>query len=665
MKGYIYTLDYSEKGLNESIKIGSTKYPHSRLLTYQTGMFYNLSYNKLYKIISSNFDCYEIDDLIQNHFYYYKTKKITGEGGTEWYETKYINSTHIELFFKDNKIIYEEILLKDCPNNENINDFFNYEYKNIFNKKSNKSEIRDYQNKIINYLLEQLYTKSKIYLELATGAGKTFITFEILSKIKPDIIICFSPRKTINEQNISEKYLEKLNNEYYPINFSKNKDILKEYYEHKKIIITSCVQSNNNLYNIIKHIKCKNIFIWFDEAHWSIEETWLNSEKESTSFWLDNTTNIKYRLFTSASPNPEIVNYNKGIFGELYQPIKVKKLIEQKWLCNINPYIFDTPINDKINLIKYILENFTKFNKTYGLSFHNRTNNAFSLFKIHMKKYINKETNIKPFLYIGDDIEINEKIKKIKINFDFTSINVYKKTPNSIVYSVKKLDMGWDFDKLDFITFSDSKSSSKDIIQSIGRGTRPDKLDNGKNKNKNLTIMLPVFVNDEVNDFTNIINVLKYLIHDIGINIKDSIINKNSIKNSSSTGYNTIDYIGSDEVAAKLLHLLDVHINTKELISILKNNKIINEEQYNIYKNKNKHIKLKKNLYDYDGFKWQDVIDPYKNKYYVKWKDCENAIKYISLDNTIKKKIKKKGLIILNEYDKKIPPFNKIKEYFY
>ena len=49
MTDYIYILDYFEKNLKQSIKIGSTKFPHNRLLTYRTGMNYNLKYSHLYK----------------------------------------------------------------------------------------------------------------------------------------------------------------------------------------------------------------------------------------------------------------------------------------------------------------------------------------------------------------------------------------------------------------------------------------------------------------------------------------------------------------------------------------------------------------------------------------------------------------------------------------
>ena len=45
-----------------------------------------------------------------------------------------------------------------------------------------------------------------------------------------------------------------------------------------------------------------------------------------------------------------------------------------------------------------------------------------------------------------------------------------------MAYVVKKFSMGYDFEGIDYIIFTDRKTSYKDIIQSIGcRGLRSDK----------------------------------------------------------------------------------------------------------------------------------------------------------------------------------------------
>lgn len=688
MKQYIYIINYEKLGLNQSIKIGSTKYPHSRLCSYQTHIFINVEYYKLYQVKHNNLNCYQIDDLIQETFEKDKTNVITGEGGTEWYQADRINSKILEKFFNKNNIKFEHVNINDlvkCPREteESLKNYINNELfsifkeslilKNKFNSINNTNVIaRDYQTIIIKSLIDFLKKKKKVYLELATGAGKTFITFEILKKIMPEIIVCFSPRTKINTQNISKKYLNKLDNKYYPINFSKNKNIKELYLKHKKIIITCCTQSADNLYNFIKDLNSHNIFVWFDEAHWGVEDTWLNSEKESIEFWLHDNMKIKQRLFTSASPDNNIVTSYPKTFGELYSPIKIKELIEQKWLCSIKPYIFETPEKDNVNLSKYIIDNFTKLNKNYGLSFHSRTSNAYKLFKHHFNKYNLNETDIKPFLIIGDNnTTVNKKVNEIiktYNDYDFTNLDIFMNTKNSIAYTVKKLDMGWDFSELDFICFSDSKLSSKDIIQCIGRGTRPDKLGNkGRNLNKILSVLLPVFVNNinEKNDFSQIINVIKYLIMDIGLDIKKAIINKNTPKEYEIKNSENVDYNGSDEIGAQLLKLLGYKNNLKELYGIMRKHKIYNDKDYEEFIKSNKQLKLKNQVYDYEGFKWKQVVDINGDKYYETYQECINAKSILSRNKDFKNKIKRLNWSKLNKFDSKIPPYDKLKEYYY
>ena len=85
------------------------------------------------------------------------------------------------------------------------------------------------------------------------------------------------------------------------------------------------------------------------------------------------------------------------------KPIKIKDLIKEKWLSQIVPRIFESQEKNKVNLINYILDNFTKLDKKYGLSFHSRNLNAFSLFNYHKKLY-------------------NENKTKINVNNDFMTI---------------------------------------------------------------------------------------------------------------------------------------------------------------------------------------------------------------------------------------------------
>mgnify|MGYP006438126413 FL=1 len=98
---------------------------------------------------------------------------------------------------------------------------------------------------------------------------------------------------------------------------------------------------------------------------------------------------ITNRLFTSASPNLEIVKDNPEIFGNLLSPIKIKDLIKSEWLCPIQPFIFQNKISaDELDFTRYTLRNFTEFNRQLGFSFHNTDKNAFILFYKHYQFYL-------------------------------------------------------------------------------------------------------------------------------------------------------------------------------------------------------------------------------------------------------------------------------------
>jgi hypothetical protein len=124
-----------------------------------------------------------------------------------------------------------------------------------------------------------------------------------------------------------------------------------------------------------------------------------NSLDNYKKYWLSD-THIKYRLFTSASPNEEIVKENTNIFGELYCPISIREFINEKWLAPITPLIYSED-NKNVNKIKYMLDDFTEKNRTFGFSFHNDCINAHEMFIKHVQLYNDKLTKIKPFLLLA------------------------------------------------------------------------------------------------------------------------------------------------------------------------------------------------------------------------------------------------------------------------
>ena len=77
-----------------------------------------------------------------------------------------------------------------------------------------------------------------------------------------------------------------------------------------------------------------------------------------------------------------------------------------------------------------------------------------------------------------------------------------RKSKNQIAYVVKKYSLGYDNKYIDFIACIDRKSSSQDIIQTLGRGLRSDNLgDLGKNRDKELLVLIPIFIEQTDNKF--------------------------------------------------------------------------------------------------------------------------------------------------------------------
>jgi len=554
-------------------------------------------------------------------------------------------------------------------------------------------EERDYQRTIIENGLEKLTNLHKFYLELATGGGKSYIIYKILSKLKPETIVIFSPRKNINKQNCSSKYLSILDNEYLVYNCSDNITFetfkFKCKRQNKKMIIVACPQgSNEKVYNLIYDNNLSDIFIWFDEAHHTIEK-WVNKiEDRYVNFFLRDNDVITNRIFTSASPDKKHVEQYPQLFGNLYSPIKVKELIVLKWLCPINCKIleFDIP---NFNLLNWILEGFIENNKSFGFSFHSRDNNAFNLFYKHYQQYLNSETDIKPYLLIHD-AGLNEtnrdKMKDIRLDYNFRNVKHFENkkefpdvNPKNMAYVVKQYDMGYDFEELDYIVITDPKVSSKDIIQCIGRGTRPDKKGpNGTNNEKELLLMLPTYIKEEDdNDYKNIIEVLRYLILDLDIDIEKILIKPiDSVETKETVG---LDYKGTKKNSSKLLDLLYANnilnrVNTKTLNKFCVKYSIKTEQDYYKFKAKNPSLNLKNNLYEYPGFYWKNVVDPNNEEYYSSKLECVNSKEKLINEYELKlneedydeflEDIEDNGWIELNKYDPKIPPYRDLDKYY-
>lgn len=650
---YFYIKTNKDWDYENKVKYGVTNDLYYRLINNSEHSTYRYNYLYVFEIkeIKSEYYNYFSYQAIDKIFSIYcKSKKIilpnlleikkyliNNEVGAG---QEFINKDGLELllsiikndFIKIGIIIEElnvdninKILINEYNKKKLMNEQENDDLELINNEQENNNlyKLRDYQIIIINYLYNSLLNNKPIYLELSTGAGKSYIAYQLFVKFKPDNIIIFSPLKSINKQNISDNYFNLLNKNYYTKinnlnNFNYNKD--------SNYIFSICINSYQKVYDIITVNNLNNIFIWFDEADYGIEN-WINdlSIDIHKKFLLTDNNYIKYRLFTSASPNKEVVIENSKYFGELYNPITIKELIQQKYLSKIKVHILEFEIKlslmQKKEYVLFMLKEFIKKKRNLGISSHTTCDNAYKLFIEHYELFKNNKTTIKPFLLINQ-----EKINELKISdtIDLGNINNFT---NGIGYIVNQYSRGYDNKFIDIIFISDPKNSYKSNIQLIGRGIR-------SHDDKHLDLIIPTNYDNLQKEYSNIEETLKYIINDIEIDYDDIyrrfISNKN---NDKTTNQENEDEENNYNEKCKIINTILLNIcknhkwSVKGLITQLKRKNIHNNIDYMKYKNRHKYLNFPDNIYEkFSTFRFYDTYRPNENPYISK----EEIIKIIN-----------------------------------
>jgi superfamily II DNA or RNA helicase len=620
MYGFVYTREH--QSYEDCIKLGITTNIPERESTYLTGELKPGKFTCVFQV-----ECEKLRDIEKTLQKNFKNLNIYYGGGIEFYKSEI--KFKIEPYF-----ISENINYKKLTGNE-IDDLVRVirerKTSEFYKHSKNKFSIRPYQSDIIEYSKKELSENYKLYIELPTGGGKSFIVYNILSYFKSKTIIFISPRLKVNEQNIRKEYLEILTEPYeiYNKNVSQNFD--KCFTTKNNKIIICCTNSVHAIYKKILEQNISEILVWFDEAHYAIENWTDDLTNETQNFWLTNTTNIKYRIFTSASPNKEKVEKNKQTFGILYSSIKVSELIRLKYLAPISAYSYMENAKN-ISVIRSLLKDFTSKEKKHGFSFHSDQANAGQLFIDHYSEYKKGNTDVKPFLLISNPESFN---KHIDLDYDFKSIDKYENTQNSMGYVVQQYSIGYDFNKIDFICFSDPKHSSKDIIQCIGRGIRIDLT----NEKKELVVSLPIYYDEgEDNKYKRIVEVLSYLVCNAEINFEDI---KFGIREKTTNEFhniqsNSADYSGINEVRTKCLELIrSQSYNQNKAIEILKSKNIKSKEDYSKECKKDPRLPENPELY-YNHFKgWLEYLSISENYYGIE--ECKKMVReYVNKDSNLK-----------------------------
>ena len=680
-KYLIYLGNWGGDETDETTKIGKTTNLYNRCCNYNTSHPF-LDFTPY--VIIEVYNEYELNNAeVYLHYVYEKysachslTKYNKRNEYNEWFTTRPSQAEvekHLQKFgidyraYSDEEVEEEMRLIheKEREYNEKKEKERNKireRIKELENKRNGVVEYewneRQYQTNIIHYSIQQLATNGRLYIELPTGAGKSYIFYKIANHTSPKIIVAFSSRININKQNVQEKYLSILQNKYAIYDCSTRNDYESFSQKHEYHIIVACTNSHEKVYDMIKEAELNDIIIWFDEAHHGVEK-WIENQMESISFLLKD-KRIPNRVFTSASPDKKVIDLNPDVFGELYSSIKVSELISLGWLCDIIPYVFGTDTKSG-NINEYNLEHFAKYNALFGFSFHNSRSNAFELFKKHYLSYKNNSTLIKPFLLVGNDFK-STGIDEIELDYDYRSVDVFKIENNSIAYICDMYKMGFDFDKLDYLIFSDPKISWQEIIQCIGRGTRSDKRGNeGMNLLKKLKVMLPVFV-DENNEtkYDNIVNVLQYLVYDV--DILPETINMNFVSGGGEkTKTNDEEYSGVHETSAVILDLVtrrQIKWKLKDFVILLQKHNIHTREDYNDFCVSQAHLNLPEHpgRIELEDFTWEQT---YETSPYYSEDDCrKKIIEIIINDDDLELNDMDYPEQYLYEQDNKIPPID-------
>jgi superfamily II DNA or RNA helicase len=688
---YFYIQDNKDWNYENKVKYGIADDYKSRLKTdqhsyksefislfsYEINENYKLNYKEIDNIISKQRrDDFKIKILNKyplihfDNLFKIKEFLINQGGGTE-----FINKDGIELLEKILLNDFEKlgIIIRKIPREEWIFDNNNEESdeeklaeeeisdenKIIFPIQDN---IRDYQEIIINDALLNIKKDNRVYISLATGGGKSLISYTILNELLSSTIIILTPRINICCQNINDKYLNLLSNTYKIY----HKNNLNKINKDENNIICCCINSYKKVVEVIKNANLRDVLIWFDEAHYGIDN-WIINSNEYKEFLLKDNKFIKYRLFTSASPDKDFVSKNNRIFGEFINPIKVKYLIENDWLCNIDTYIYKDEIIEEISEkdnVNFIINKFV--NKKVGLCFSNSCENALNLFTYHLELYEKNKEIPKPFLLLNSN-KIDEYIKDKKIfneNSNLFTIKGYEEDGDfkRIGYIVKMYSMGYDNHKIDFIFFKDPKMSHKDIIQSIGRGLRPDGLKDGRNLNKRTDIIIPVYINDRDNakNYDKIKEVIKYLILDVEIDISEIKVidkkkNKKLIEDKDKEEVNEF----MEDIETIIYEIQNKNMTEQMIIRQLKYNDINNYSKYLKYINENPKLNFPEKIFEiYPLFNFNETYKNNSSPYYSR-EECIKMIKIYEEDLIFEDEMDKEDNIDLLEFlikkDKKIP----------
>lgn len=460
-------------------------------------------------------------------------------------------------------------LCKEIEKSEKIEsiygDFFdnlpNNFFENICNDLSKKELVKynklvplPYQNKCINKCKEYFTKNSRGYIEMACGTGKSITSYWIDKIFACTKTVIFVPSLYLLSQFyiewVNQSYAEQSKITYFLIGSDADIDnqdqkyksnglllftdpeVIREYINKTKgkLVIICTYQSSDKLAQACN----KNIIFdlgIFDEAHKTVGRV----NKQFSMMLTDNRITIKERLFMTATPkiyngtldndnNEEILSmdnekyYGKQIFQyNTGNAIDDDRLVEYQ-LITILTTNKEIQENIKKNKLVQYKDNFTEEESNYLgtiLILLKELQNSTCNHLITYHNTVNRAKKFRDFLIIINDILYKNKKIYIDSLDGSTSMTKRKKiikeyiqSEKGILSSSRVLNEGVNIPIIDSICFVDTRYSTIDIVQCIGRSLR--KFD----KKRLAHIFIPTFIeniddDNNNNAYGNVIRILK------------------------------------------------------------------------------------------------------------------------------------------------------------
>ncbi len=574
------------------------------------------------------------------------------------------------------------------------------------------NNLRDYQIETVTSCIGALATGDRCYIQLPTGAGKTRVMYKLIDddfesvkqanngRLEPGgiVYICMSPRIDLANQHFSQDNARNIKTKYRLIHMHSREpaaSVAKSYkeWDRKKeaLIITALYQSVSRLRTWLDSRGLVRLvrIAFSDEAH--LIARWCQPkvlEREPDINWFmsagDEWSPEAKFVNLSATPTENQVNNLGNMWGPLIKPVTVGELITRGILCPIETLIpnirviqaTDSRGNSQNTLdlasmceILYKSLLYTKSQK--AVVFCNTTAKCKELRQLFELETKRSDVKIQAFIHVsgGIDSEFTEEdfdIMDIKYDAEGDKsrgeIALFEKYKGqSVVFTCKRISLGYDFPPVDFVGFCDPKCSRAELSQAIGRCLR---MFPGKPVAR---VFVPITPEDYSKDSSlkrrhlTLFEYLNYLKDEVGFDYR--IRDRSDIKNKTDSsvsggsvgggldplavqpvqpipikpvtmcevpGYNFLDRDRVCLILAKecIFGQQNGTASATGLVNLFRTNNVDSPDKYREFWNSHPelHDIIPEDYKELSGFRWKDIVDPIGTKYYPTRQECDFGI---------------------------------------